>query len=115
MFNGCTSLTSAPELSATSLDYECYKCMFQDCTSLTSAPELPATNLAEECYSYMFAYCYSLNYVNVGFTNWSSSGTLDWFYKVSSGGTFECPEELVSSGIKYGKSYIPEGWDVETY
>ena len=35
----------------------CYTTMFQDCTSLTTAPELPATTLAEGCYRYMFNGC----------------------------------------------------------
>ena len=60
MFNGCTSLTSAPELPATTLANYCYYNMFKGCTSLTSAPQLPATTLAESCYSYMFTNCTSL-------------------------------------------------------
>ena len=50
MFNGCTSLTSAPELPATTLVSYCYESMFNGCTSLTSAPELPATTLDADCY-----------------------------------------------------------------
>ena len=34
MFAGCTSLTSAPALPATTLANYCYQRMFQDCTSL---------------------------------------------------------------------------------
>ena len=60
MFQGCTSLTSAPELPATTLAVYCYYHMFQGCTSLTSAPELPATTLASNCYNYMFYGCTSL-------------------------------------------------------
>ena len=60
MFNGCTSLTTAPELPATTLAYECYQYMFEDCTSLTTAPQLPATTLVNSCYSNMFAGCTSL-------------------------------------------------------
>ena len=43
MFDGCTSLTQAPELPATKLADHCYGNMFFNCTSLTKAPELPAT------------------------------------------------------------------------
>ena len=57
MFYGCTSLTTAPELPATTLDGYCYLTMFQGCTSLTSAPALPATTLAEGCYWFMFNGC----------------------------------------------------------
>ena len=61
MFNGCTSLTSAPELPATTLTYSCYEFMFGGCTSLTTAPSvLPATTLVERCYGGMFYGCTSL-------------------------------------------------------
>ena len=60
MFQNCTSLTSAPELPATTLAVRCYQNMFLDCTSLTSAPELPATTLASYCYGGMFNGCTSL-------------------------------------------------------
>ena len=60
MFNGCTSLTTAPALPATWLAIHCYQYMFNNCTSLTTAPALPATRLASYCYSYMFYGCTSL-------------------------------------------------------
>ena len=60
MFRGCTSLTTAPELPATTLAINCYSSMFDDCTSLTTAPALPATTLTIGCYSSMFSGCTSL-------------------------------------------------------
>lgn len=60
LFQGCTSLTKAPELPATTLDDNCYESMFWGCTSLISAPALPATTLAGRCYEGMFASCSSL-------------------------------------------------------
>ena len=60
MFFGCTSLTTAPELPATTLANYCYRSMFLGCTSLTTAPELPATTLANYCYRSMFSGCTSL-------------------------------------------------------
>ena len=60
MFSGCTSLTSAPKLPATTLAIGCYSNMFSDCTSLTSAPTLSATTLADYCYTGMFNGCTSL-------------------------------------------------------
>ena len=60
MFNGCTSLTQAPALPATTLANSCYQSMFQGCTSLTQAPALPATTLANSCYRSMFNGCTSL-------------------------------------------------------
>ena len=56
MFRGCTSLTQAPELPATTLTSACYCYMFSGC-SLTQAPELPATTLTSNCYNNMFAFC----------------------------------------------------------
>ena len=60
IFQGCTSLTTAPELPATTLSEGCYKSMFDNCTSLVQAPELPATTLAQACYERMFYNCTSL-------------------------------------------------------
>ncbi|MEE3484279.1 MAG: leucine-rich repeat protein [Bacteroidales bacterium] len=60
LFAGCTSLTKAPELPATTLASRCYDFMFYGCTSLTKAPKLPATTLKEECYYMMFYGCTSL-------------------------------------------------------
>ena len=60
MFNGCTSLTTAAALPATTLASSCYYSMFNDCTSLTTAPALPATTLTNYCYGSMFYGCTSL-------------------------------------------------------
>ena len=60
MFLGCTSLTEAPALSATTLSNYCYDNMFSGCASLTEAPYLPSTTLATRCYQYMFEGCTSL-------------------------------------------------------
>jgi hypothetical protein len=60
MFNGCTGLTTAPSLPATTLAQNCYSNMFNGCTGLTTAPSLPATTLAQNCYSNMFKGCTGL-------------------------------------------------------
>ena len=60
MFQGCTSLTQAPALPATTLSSYCYQSMFRNCTSLTQAPALPATTLSSHCYHSMFENCTSL-------------------------------------------------------
>ena len=60
MFNGCTNLTTAPELPATTLAQSCYMSMFNGCTNLTTAPELPATTLVGYCYRSMFYGCTNL-------------------------------------------------------
>lgn len=60
MFNGCTSLTTAPALPATTLAENCYNSMFANCTSLTTAPALPVTALVASCYYKMFEGCSAL-------------------------------------------------------
>ena len=60
MFYGCDSLTNAPTLPATTLTNGCYSSMFKGCYSLITTPELPATTLADDCYREMFVSCYSL-------------------------------------------------------
>ena len=46
-------------LDLTGRDY-CYYNMFEGCSSLTKAPALPATTLAEDCYGSIFRDCKSL-------------------------------------------------------
>ena len=61
MFNGCTSLTTAPELPATTLADYCYYAMFENCSGLLIATsKLPATTLAGYCYTNMFRNCTNL-------------------------------------------------------
>lgn len=60
LFNGCTSLTSAPELPSDALAERCYYGMFYGCTNLTSPPALPATSLKASCYYSMFYGCTGL-------------------------------------------------------
>ena len=109
MFEGCTSLTKAPELPATTLAGSCYYNMFWNCTSLTQAPELPATTLADYCYQYMFCDCTNLNDINVNFSVWEpSNATEDWLYGVAAEGTFTCPTALPDT--PRDTSHIPSGW-----
>jgi len=61
MFDSCTALKTAPsELPANSLTSECYSGMFSGCTALKTAPKISATTLASYCCSYMFSDCSSL-------------------------------------------------------
>lgn len=55
MFEDCTSLITAPALSATTLSGACYYFMFVGCSNLVTPPELPATKLESYCYYRMFA------------------------------------------------------------
>jgi hypothetical protein len=113
MFYGCTSLTTAPELPATTLASYCYQSMFLGCISLTTAPELPATTLRSGCYRNMFDNCTSLNYIKAMFTTTpSTSYTNYWVNGVSSSGTFV--KNSAATWDVTGVDGIPTGWTVQT-
>ena len=87
MFQGCTNLTTTPELPATTLAHGCYATMFQGCSNLTTAPELPATTLASSCYNSMFWAC--TNLVNAPqlpattLASWCYNGMFEECYKLT--------------------------------
>ena len=111
MFYWCVSLTQAPELPAKTLANNCYMCMFERCTSLTQAPVLPATTLVNNCYNVMFRYCEKLNYVKCLATDISAVRcTNAWLASVSDTGTFV---QIKGVDWRVGRSGIPEGWVVE--
>ena len=93
------------------VDEECYFCMFQGCTSLTKAPELPATTLVYNCYFIMFMNCTSLNYIKMLATHIPSSCMEYWVYGVAPSGTFV---KDASATLPTGIDGIPDGWTVET-
>ena len=112
MFSGCTSLTTAPDLPATTLANYCYAGMFLGCTSLTAAPELPATTLARSCYSGMYNGCTNINYIKMLATDVSTPRCLNnWVDGVASTGTFIKHPDMTS--LPTGVSGIPEGWTVQ--
>jgi hypothetical protein len=136
MFYGCTSLTTAPvlpattladwcyqrmfyncsslvivqsELPATTLANYCYESMFSGCTSLTTAPELPATILTSHCYEGMFSGCTKLNYIKCLATNISATDcTTNWVANVAATGTFIKANNMNNWTI--GNSGIPLNW-----
>ena len=87
--------------------------MFDGCTSLTKAPVLPATTLAQKCYFGMFSGCSSLNEVrceissSYSSSDISSSYTKSWLSGVSSTGTFYTNAD---ANWPSGESGIPTGW-----
>lgn len=81
MFYGCTSLTTAPSLPASTLKDSCYQHMFSGCTNLTTAPSLPATMLTELCYSNMFYGCKKIK------LSTTASGTYTKSYRIPKSGT----------------------------
>ena len=86
--------------------------MFQGCRSLTTAPELPATTLTTSCYMYMFEGCRNLNYIKCLATDISASTCLSsWVYNVASSGTFIKAANMTSWPTNVDG--IPNGWTVQ--
>ena len=86
--------------------------MFEGCTSLTTAPELPATTLASNCYYSMFKGCTNLNTITLGYTgNFSTIYFNYWVNGVASSGTFY----YNGADTTHGVSAIPEGWTVTPF
>ena len=112
MFQGCRSLITAPALPATTLANNCYGSMFKWCKSLTKAPELPATKLAQYCYYGMFEGCTSLNHIKCLATDISASNcTSGWVDSVASTGTFVKNPNM--SEWETGVNGIPVNWTVQ--
>ena len=119
MFHGCTSLTTAPALPATTLGNYCYASMFHGCTSLTTAPALPATTLMNCCYYYMFYGCTSLQVYSSSGTGhdkaWSipTSGTAS-SYTSQSNMFKNCPGSYTStSSVSLNKTFYTQNTPVE--
>ena len=111
MFQGCTALTQAPALPATTLKERCYKMMFSDCRLLVTAPELPATTLVKNCYANMFMGCRALNYIKAMFTTApSNTYTNSWVSNVASQGTFVYNSAATWDINTRGNHYIPYNW-----
>ena len=108
MFSGCQSLTKAPVLPATTLADSCYQYMFRGCQSLTKAPKLPATTLADSCYQYMFFNCQSLKEVRISATKAATNALDSWLGGVSATGDFYCDPNATI--FPTGASGIPSGW-----
>lgn len=93
MFQGCTSLTTAPEINAIitgdfSTNRYCFQNMFAGCTSLISIPALKNTDVTYYCYAGMFYGCSAL--------------------KFSTEQTIECPNEFripsTGTATQYGST-----------
>ena len=88
--------------------------MFYGCTNLTTAPQLPATTLAEYCYDYMFYGCSKLNKITMLATDISATNCLyEWVGKVASSGTFI--KNAAMTSLPSGENGIPNGWTIQDY
>lgn len=115
MFFGCESLTKAPELPATTLQPSCYNGMFYDCKSLTEAPVLKSTQLVSNCYKEMFKNCVLLKKVVALFeeNSWGGGNCESWLSGISTDGVFVCSPYLY--GIPNSGNWgIPSTWKKET-
>lgn len=142
IFNGCSALTTAPDMSSvTSIgDYGC-RAMFNDCTSLTTAPDMSNVATAGQwAMAGMFEGCTSLatapdlrNLTSVGsygclslysscslmstvyapsITAWNTTNFQGWMTSVAASGTMWKPASLT---IPSGRDGIPSGWTTQNY
>lgn len=111
LFKGCTQLTSAPKLPATTLATFCYEHMFEGCTALTSAPELPATTLANYCYRYMFNGCTNLSSVTMLATDVSANDCLpSWLFDAGTDASSRTLTVANADAYTAIESSLPEIW-----
>ena len=86
--------------------------MFSDCTSLTTAPELPATTLANYCYASMFKGCSKLSSVTCLYTGNLGGYTYEWLE--NAGTSAASPTLHVKAGQSADPIdwNLPTGWTV---
>ena len=83
--------------------------LFKGCASLTSAPQLPATTLAERCYYNMFYGCKSLNEVRIAALTTAKEALKNWLSSVSATGDFYCDPNATIFPTNNAAG-IPSGW-----
>lgn len=93
--------------------------MFESCTSLTSAPELKATTLAASCYDNMFYGCTKLSTVTMlAPSDQISKATYccyNWLYNAGTDGTVKSRTLKVQDAAAYtalesNTDYLPDNW-----
>ena len=95
-----------------------YADLFNGCTSLMSAPELPSVNLSSQCYYRMFKGCTNLNYIKANFVTDPSDNnnkyTYEWLDGVALIGTFVANTEATwTDTVTRGTSTVPENWTIQ--
>ena len=117
MFSGCSELTTAPALPATTLAEYCYAQMFSGCSELTTAPTLPAETLAFGCYNEMFSGCTALSSVTMLATDVSAEAEFcleNWLNEaginVQGHPTLTLYNQEVYNNIR---NYIPKNWRIQ--
>ncbi len=121
LFQRNATLIDASELllPAAKLTTACYQQMFEGCTSLITAPKLPATTLAAQCYSGMFSGCTSLTsaYVKAAYTGEYAECRNMFNYCTASGavlhttsGSKESWENMMGSGKTWSAWSVATDW-----
>ena len=111
LFKGNTGLTSAADVVLPTYTWNGYFIsMFEGCTSLISAPVIPATGLRGDEYNAMFSGCTNLNAITYLSSRANSTHNYNWLYGVAPSGTFYKKSYLTNYEI--GPSGIPEGWTI---
>lgn len=121
LFENCSVLTSAPELPATSLAYNCYYCMFSGCTNLKSA-ELSIEFLSRGCCGSMFYNCTNLSSVTMLAPSKAItlSGLSYLDYWLNNAGTdpsvqnrtLKVQDKAAYEALKANASYLPTNWQI---
>ena len=120
LFDGCTSLTKAPELTPTTLANYCYQRMFEDCSGLTESPILPASTIETGSYREMFQNCSNMTKITCLATDGIKTAgmfanTTSWVDGVAASGTFYCDSSQTSVWEPSANSGSPSGWTVTAY
>ena len=106
----CNSMLSSAFENITSLSGYPYAfvTLFKGCTSLTKAPALPATTLSDYCYFYLFYGCESLKEVRISATKTATGALANWLANASTTGDIYCdPNAKIFPASISG---IPSGW-----
>ena len=91
----------------------CFYKLFEDCSTLITAPDLTATELKANCYNSLFSGCTALTSINVSFSEWktgSTTYTANWLNNATSSGIIYGPDEL-----GFNKTYVPSNWLVNPH
>lgn len=120
LFYNCSVLTSAPELPATSLAYNCYHCMFLGCTNLKSA-ELSIEFLYRGCCSHMFYDCTNLSSVTMLAPSDQITSKLgcatDWLNNAGTdpsvqNRTLKVQDKAAYEALKANAKFLPTNWQI---
>lgn len=108
IFDGCSLMTTPPELPAVELTVGCYQYAFNACSLLEYSPELPAKDIANYAYLNMFNGARALKMITVHATSWNTSNAAGWVQNAGDGvGDFY---NLGGATIPVGNNGIPTGW-----